>query len=194
MVNGAEHDPRERAVVIKQQLRMTAAQYRETVMHLPAPTLPPGVEQSRLPKPLQVRLADLTVNPPIMSYRVPRRMNKTEEAYDRHLRYQQMAGVRIAGWYFEPCKWELPHSKGKRNTFTPDFLVRYEDGSEEWIEIKRAWRVKGQRGVYRPGFQGDGRTKLVTFAGTYPHLRVVLRWFHPYHSTWEEEVFNGTAV
>ena len=112
-------------------------------------------------------------------------MNKTEQAYANHLRHQQLLGVPILAWYYEPAKWKLP---GTRNTFTPDFLVRYKDGTEEWVEVKAAWRVKGgSKYEYKPGYMGDARTKLKTFAGSFPHLTVRLRWYHPAHGVWEEE-------
>ena len=167
---------------------MTTAQYREQF------AVAPRVVGAAVAPVFRLDPSNLIQLPSGGILVLPGGMNKTEQAYARHLQHQQMAGVRIQGWYFEPCKWELPHSAGKRNTFTPDFLVRYEDGSEEWVEIKAGWRKKGSKTEYRPGFQGDGRTKLVTFAGTYPHLRVVLRWFHPYHSTWQEEIFNADAA
>jgi hypothetical protein len=160
-------------MAIRQQEHLSTAEYRR-LMGLDLPEhLPLAAKDPRAP--LQA-LA---------------RMNKTEAAYDRHLRTQKLAGVGIRTWYYEPCRFRLPASKGKVNTFCPDFLVVYEDGSQEWVEIKRAWAIGRSRTQFRPGYVGDARVKLVTFAGAYPELRVVMRWLHPYHQVWEEEVFNG---
>lgn len=85
-------------------------------------------------------------------------MNKTEEAYGRHLETRRMAGDVV--WYkFEGVKLRLAD-----NTFyTPDFAVMLESGFMEMHE------VKGARAI----FSDDAKVKVKVAAETYPFPFVV---------------------
>lgn len=77
-------------------------------------------------------------------------MNKTEEAYSRHLEALKHAGQVL--WYkFEGMKFRLAD-----NTFlTPDFMVLLENGELEAHEIKGHWVE-------------DARVKIKVAADMYP--------------------------
>jgi len=77
-------------------------------------------------------------------------MNKTEEAYNVHLRYRLMAGELL--WMrFEGLKLRLAD-----NTFyTPDFAVMSADGVMECHEVKGFWR-------------DDAKVKVKVAAEQYP--------------------------
>jgi hypothetical protein len=77
-------------------------------------------------------------------------MNKTEAAYDAHLRLRKLAGE-IAWYKFEPFKLRLAD-----NTFySPDFGVMLADGTVECHEVKGFW-------------QDDARVKIKVAAELHP--------------------------
>jgi hypothetical protein len=81
-------------------------------------------------------------------------MNKTEEAYSRHLETLRIAGENN-GFMFEAMKFRLAD-----NTFyTPDFIVFAADGVIEAHEVKGFW-------------EDDARVKIKVFADKFP-FRVV---------------------
>ena len=65
---------------------------------------------------------------------VPGSMNKTEQAYEAHLKRLQMAGE-IAHYQFEPIKLRL----ADKTFYTPDFLVVLPDGEMQLHEVKGFW-------------------------------------------------------
>jgi hypothetical protein len=84
-------------------------------------------------------------------------MNKTEEAYGRHLEARRMAGDVV--WYkFEGVKLRLAD-----NTFyTPDFAVMLESGFIEMHEVKGFW-------------QDDARAKIKIAADMYPFRFIAVK-------------------
>jgi hypothetical protein len=80
-------------------------------------------------------------------------MNRTEAAYDAHLRTRSIAGEVV--WYkFEAVKFRLAD-----NTFyTPDFAVMVADGHLEMHE------VKGNEAI----FADDAKVKIKVAAELYP--------------------------
>lgn len=77
-------------------------------------------------------------------------MNKTEEAYAKHLKEQHFFGA-VAWWRFEGIKLRLAD-----NTFyTPDFAVMASDGVLEMHEVKGHW-------------MDDARAKIKIAADQYP--------------------------
>lgn len=77
-------------------------------------------------------------------------MNKTEEAYSRHLDARKADGD-IPWWAFEAIKIRLAD-----NTFyTPDFMVLRADGALECHEVKGFW-------------QDDARVKIKVAAALFP--------------------------
>jgi hypothetical protein len=95
-------------------------------------------------------------------------MNKTEEAYGRHLEQHKQAGNVL--WYkFEGLKFRLAD-----NTFyTPDFAVMRADGTLEMHEVKGYW-------------QEDARVKIKVAAALYP---IQFYAFMRISGGWKREVF-----
>lgn len=80
----------------------------------------------------------------------PREMNKTEAAYDAHLRARQLAGDIV--WYaFEAVKLRLADN----TYYTPDFFVLCRDFVLEVHETKGFWR-------------DDARVKIKVAAAQFP--------------------------
>ncbi len=84
-------------------------------------------------------------------------MNKTEEAYARHLEARKMGGDVV--WYkFEGVKLRLAD-----NTFyTPDFAVMLYNGEIELHEVKGFW-------------QDDARAKIKIAADMYPFRLIAVK-------------------
>lgn len=100
-------------------------------------------------------------------------MNKTEAAYEQHLRVQQQAGD-VAWFRFEGMKLRLAD-----NTFyTPDFVVMLHNGALEAHEVKGHW-------------QDDARAKIKIAAEMYPvrFLAVKVRAKKD-GGGWDVEVFD----
>ncbi|MBA1156909.1 DUF1064 domain-containing protein [Microvirga mediterraneensis] len=99
-------------------------------------------------------------------------MNKTEAAYEAHLRLRQIAGEVV--WYkFEPFKLRLAD-----NTFySPDFGVMLSDGVIECHEVKGFW-------------QDDARVKIKVAAEQHPFRFIAVKAL-PKKSGggWEVETF-----
>ena len=91
-------------------------------------------------------------------------MNKTEEAYARHLWARQMAGE-VQAYWFEGIGLKL----GAGCHYYPDFLVMLENGELEIHEVKA--RTIG--GSYRA--EDDAKVKIKTVAEHYP-FRMVVVW------------------
>jgi len=80
----------------------------------------------------------------------PGTMNKTEEAYDAHLKLLLHAGEIL--WYkFEGIKLRL----ADRTFYTPDFFVMDKDGMFEAHEVKGFW-------------EDDARVKIKVAAAMFP--------------------------
>lgn len=89
-------------------------------------------------------------------YVKPIGMNKTEAAYDEHLRILKYAG-KILYYEFEAIKFRLAD-----NTFyTPDFLVQQADGTLEVHEVKGHW-------------EDDARVKIKVAAEHKPFLFIAV--------------------
>ena len=87
----------------------------------------------------------------------PGQMNKTEAAYDAHLKHKQLTGE-IAWYRFEGIKLRLAD-----NTFyTPDFAVMRADGVMELHEVKGFWT-------------DDARVKTKVAADQYPFRIVAVK-------------------
>jgi hypothetical protein len=77
-------------------------------------------------------------------------MNRTEEAYSRHLETQRAAG-RVAWFKFEGIKLRLADN----TFFSPDFAVMLSGGEMQMHEVKGHW-------------QDDARVKIKVAAALYP--------------------------
>ena len=81
-------------------------------------------------------------------------LNKTEEAYRRHLELRKVAGEVV--WYaFEGIKLRL----ADKTFYTPDFAVQLADGSLELHEVKGRW-------------MDDARVKTKVAAAQFP-IRII---------------------
>lgn len=100
-------------------------------------------------------------------------MNKTEEAYSRHLDQQRAAGL-ILWWKFEGLKLRLAD-----NTFyTPDFVVLTASNLLEVHEVKGFW-------------QDDARAKIKIAADLYPFRFIAVRVRSKKDGGgWDAEVFE----
>jgi hypothetical protein len=99
-------------------------------------------------------------------------MNKSEAAYEGHLKIQLQAG--FLKWYkFEGIKLRLAD-----NTFyTPDFVVMNMDGEIECHEVKGFW-------------QDDAKVKIKVAADMYPFRFIALRAKSKKNGGgWESECF-----
>lgn len=89
-----------------------------------------------------------------------------EANYARYMNFlieRGMNGLNTTGlchWVYEPIEFDFPIKRGC-NTYKPDFLVLYEDGTHTWIEIK-GWMDQ------------KSKTKLKRFAKYYPEEEAVL--------------------
>lgn len=84
-------------------------------------------------------------------------MNKTEEAYAKHLEQRRHAGE-VAWFKFEGLKFRLAD-----NTFyTPDYAVMLSNGQMEMHEVKGFW-------------QDDARAKIKIAAELYPFRFLAVR-------------------
>lgn len=99
-------------------------------------------------------------------------MNKTEQAYERHLMDRQIIGD-VAWYKFEGIKLRLAD-----NTFyTPDFLVMLSDGQIQCHEVKGFW-------------QDDAKVKIKVAASLYPFEFIALKARAKKNGGgWEEETF-----
>lgn len=77
-------------------------------------------------------------------------MNKTEEAYSKHLERLKAEGL-IAWFKFEGMKFRL----ADKTFYTPDFAVMRADGALQMHEVKGYW-------------QDDARAKIKIAADLYP--------------------------
>lgn len=111
--------------------------------------------------------------------RKPGELNKTEEAYQRHLEGQKMLGNVLEYW-FEGMKLRLAD-----NTFyTPDFFVLVACGELECHEVKGFKRKdSGAAGYYA---LDDSRVKIKVAAEMYP-FRFVTVFQDPRAKTWHAE-------
>lgn len=103
-------------------------------------------------------------------------MNKTEAAYEDHLRLLASAGE-VLWWRFEGLKLRLAD-----NTFyTPDFAVMAGDGVIECHEVKGHWT-------------DDARVKIKVAAASYPfRFRAVKAEAKKRGGGWVVETFGGDA-
>lgn len=99
-------------------------------------------------------------------------MNKTEEAYGKHLQALQHAGE-VAWFKFEGVKLRLAD-----NTFySPDFAVMLASGEMEMHEVKGFW-------------QDDARAKIKIAADLYPFRFIAVKVRAKKDGGgWQEEVF-----
>lgn len=99
-------------------------------------------------------------------------MNKTEEAYAKHLQSMQHTGE-IAWYKFEGVKLRLAD-----NTFySPDFAVMLASGEMEMHEVKGFW-------------QDDARAKIKIAADLYPFRFIAVKVRAKKDGGgWQEEVF-----
>lgn len=89
-----------------------------------------------------------------------------EANYARYLNWL-MAHGEITGWEFEPKTFEFKAIKRGNRFYTPDFLVRFPDGSHEWHEVK-GW------------MDAASKTRLKRMARYFPEEKVVVvgeKWF-----------------
>jgi len=84
-------------------------------------------------------------------------MNKTEEAYAKHLQNLQHAG-QVAWYKFEGVKLRLADS----TFYSPDFAVMLASGEMEMHEVKGFW-------------QDDARAKIKIAADLYPFRFVAVK-------------------
>lgn len=91
-------------------------------------------------------------------------MNKTEQAFAELLQGRLLAGE-ILGWMYEPLTFRLV-DKGRRCSFSPDFMVQHLDATLEMVDVK----------AYRT--EEDARVKIKVAADRYP----MFLW------TWERRV------
>lgn len=99
--------------------------------------------------------------------------NKTEAAYEDHLRQLQIAGEVL--WFkFEGLKYRLADS----TFYTPDFAVMLADGQLEAHEVKGFWT-------------DDARVKIKVAADMYP-VRFIAAKVNPkrFGGGWTFEVFE----
>lgn len=98
--------------------------------------------------------------------------NKSEAAYEEHLRVRQVAGE-VAWFRFEGLKLRLAD-----NTFyTPDFAVMMADGSIECHEVKGFWA-------------DDARVKIKVAADQYPFRFIAVTAVAKKHGGgWKVETF-----
>lgn len=99
-------------------------------------------------------------------------MNKSEEAYSRHLEAEKQAG-RVAWWRFEGVKFRLAD-----NTFySPDFAVMLPCGTMQMHEVKGFW-------------MDDAKVKIKVAAELYPFEFIAVRALAKKHGGgWEREEF-----
>lgn len=90
-------------------------------------------------------------------------MNKTEAAYDRHLRARQIAGE-VENYWFEGIGLRL--ASGCH--YYPDFLVMLTSGMIEIHEVK----ARASNGSYRA--EDDAKVKIKTIAEKYPFPLIVV--------------------
>lgn len=102
-------------------------------------------------------------------------MNKTEEAYARHLMARQVAGD-VLWWAFEGITLRL----GNRASYTPDFVVQLADRSVELHE------VKGARAIFRD----DARAKTRISASRFPFRILAVYPTDSACAAWEIEDFR----
>lgn len=96
-------------------------------------------------------------------------MNKTEAAYDAHLRERAHAGVVL--WHkFEAVKLRL----ADKTFYSPDFAVLLRDGLLEMHEVKGHW-------------QDDARVKIKVAASIYPFRFIAVT---KRKGGWEREEFS----
>ena len=100
---------------------------------------------------------------------VPGSMNKTEQAYDAHLKRLQMSGE-IVHYQFEPIKLRL----ADKTFYTPDFLVVLPDGEMQLHEVKGYW-------------EDDARVKIKVVAEQYPYFKFIA--VKDKHKAWVFEDF-----
>jgi hypothetical protein len=100
-------------------------------------------------------------------------MNKTEAAYEAHLRLRQIAGE-VAWYKFEALKLRLAD-----NTFySPDFAVLRSDGLMECHEVKGFWT-------------DDARVKIKVAAELHPFRFIAVKALpKKAGGGWDEEVFS----
>jgi len=100
-------------------------------------------------------------------------MNKTETAYDAHLKAETYAG-RVLWHKFEGIKLRLAD-----NTFyTPDFAVMASDGVLECHEVKGFW-------------EDDARVKIKVAASLYPFRFIAIKVRAKKNGGgWERELFG----
>lgn len=94
----------------------------------------------------------------------PGRMNKTEAAYDQHLRARHAAGE-VKWWVFERMKLRL----AANTFFTVDFLVQLASGALECHE------VKGRKGE-RFWAEEDAKVKVKVAAELFPVFTFRIVW------------------
>lgn len=100
-------------------------------------------------------------------------MNKTEEAYARHLETLKAAGD-VAWYRFEGMKFRLADGC----FYTPDFAVMRSDGAMECHEVKGHWA-------------DDARVKIKVAAEMYPIRFVAVKVLAKKHGGgWEVEDFS----
>ena len=99
-------------------------------------------------------------------------MNKTEAAYEGHLRVRMMAGE-VLWWRFEGIKLRLADA----TFYTPDFAVLAADSVLECHEVKGFMR-------------DDAAVKIKVAASIYPFRFRLIRYVR---ETWAVEAFAGGA-
>jgi hypothetical protein len=99
-------------------------------------------------------------------------MNKTEAAYNEHLKSMQLSG-HLAWFKFEGLKFRLAD-----NTFyTPDFMIMRPDGFMEAHEVKGFW-------------QDDAKVKIKVAADLYPFKFIAVKAIAKKHGGgWKVEEF-----
>ena len=101
-------------------------------------------------------------------------MNKTEQAYDRHLQELEHLG-QIQWRKFEGLKLRL----ADKTFYTPDFVVMLDDGTIECHEVKGFW-------------EDDARVKIKVAAATYPFRFVAVKAKAKKNGGgWQREEFGG---
>lgn len=134
--------------------------------------------------------------PDMQPIKVESSMNKTESAFAQYLDLLQRAGE-IIEYRFESIKFTLSRNiPGGRNavTYTPDFMIVYEDYFE-FVDIKARAEVKlvvNKSGKLRKkqwsSMRDDARCKINIAAELYPRFRWAVYYFE--RNRWIKEAIN----
>lgn len=104
-------------------------------------------------------------------------MNKAEAQFAAYL----SGCAEVVSWKYEPMSFWL----AEKLRYTPDFLVEYQNGVLECVDVKAAWKDG------KPHAEDDSLAKLKMFAQEYGDWFVVkIVWFDRATKAWHQRVFE----